>query len=359
VTASSDGTARVWDAATGNPLGIPLKHEQVVWSAAFSPDGARVVTASSDGTARVWDAATGNPLGVPLKHEKAVNSAAFSPDRARVVTASDDGTARVWDAATGNPLGIPLQHEQAVRSAAFSPDGARVVTASSDGTARVWDAATGNPLGIPLKHVKLHRSISTRLAILAAIEGRVAEARILQGPDAPATDARLLDRLGGVAHEDLHEEFVAVALLRRASEQDPGDPGILADLAETYFAAGQIEQFARTVAQIDQRRASPDVRVAIAALLWARGRLTGTAKDETANQLLRAYRESVTVTDANLQRSWNGTKHALAYGCHRFEDVKPIIDVLTLLEEPITDDTPAQLAKLLAAPARQQPNPQH
>ncbi len=30
--------------------------------AAFSPDGARVVTASRDGTARVWDAATGAEL---------------------------------------------------------------------------------------------------------------------------------------------------------------------------------------------------------------------------------------------------------------------------------------------------------
>ena len=41
----------------------------------------------------------------------AVNSAAFSPDGTRVVTASDDKTARVWDAATGKPLGEPMRHE--------------------------------------------------------------------------------------------------------------------------------------------------------------------------------------------------------------------------------------------------------
>ena len=69
-----DNTARVWDAATGKPIGEPLKgHESFVSSAAFSPDGKRIVTASLDKTARVWDAATGQPIGEPLKgHEGAV-----------------------------------------------------------------------------------------------------------------------------------------------------------------------------------------------------------------------------------------------------------------------------------------------
>jgi len=47
--------ARVWDAASGVELSR-LVYDGMVMSAAFSPDGARVVTASSDNTARVWDA---------------------------------------------------------------------------------------------------------------------------------------------------------------------------------------------------------------------------------------------------------------------------------------------------------------
>ena len=47
---------------------IVLKgHEDSVASAAFSPDGKRIVTASADNTARLWDAETGKPIGEPLK----------------------------------------------------------------------------------------------------------------------------------------------------------------------------------------------------------------------------------------------------------------------------------------------------
>ena len=82
--------------ATGKPLTSPLEHQASVMRAVFSPNGTCVVTASLDGTARVWDAATGKPLTSPLKHQGPVRVAAFSPDGTRVVTASKDKTARVW-----------------------------------------------------------------------------------------------------------------------------------------------------------------------------------------------------------------------------------------------------------------------
>ncbi|HVM51376.1 MAG TPA: protein kinase [Candidatus Acidoferrum sp.] len=152
VTASLDGTARVWDANTGAPLTPSLQHTNYVACASFSPDGRRIVTASFDHTARIWDAHTSAPLTPPMEHGSNVWSAAFSPDGRRVVTASEDKTARVWDVATGQAVTPPLRHEEAVWPAAFSPDGRLVLTASQDKTARIWNAETGRPATPALQH---------------------------------------------------------------------------------------------------------------------------------------------------------------------------------------------------------------
>jgi WD40 repeat protein len=145
-TASGDGTARLWDARTGQELLTLKGHTDAVRSVAFSPDGARLATASEDRTARLWDARTGQELLALQGHTGWVYSVAFSPDGTRLATASHDQTARLWDGRTGQELLALQGHTGWVSSVAFSPDGARLATASWDGTARLWDARTGQEL---------------------------------------------------------------------------------------------------------------------------------------------------------------------------------------------------------------------
>jgi tetratricopeptide (TPR) repeat protein len=141
LTGSEDNTARLWDAATGQPLGLPMTHQDQLDAVVFSPDGKTVLTGSHDKTARLWDAATGQPLGLPITHQARVSAVAFSPDSKTVLTGSVDNTARLWDAATGQPLGPPMTHPGPVRAVAFSPDGKTVLTGSVDKTARLWDVS--------------------------------------------------------------------------------------------------------------------------------------------------------------------------------------------------------------------------
>jgi WD40 repeat protein len=72
-------------------------HDSFLWVAAFSPDGSRIVTASSDKTARIWDAASAKEIAVLRGHDGLVVSAVFNPDGSRIVTESWDKTARIWD----------------------------------------------------------------------------------------------------------------------------------------------------------------------------------------------------------------------------------------------------------------------
>jgi WD40 repeat protein len=148
----SDATARVWDADTGQAVIPPLAHDDEVWGAQFNADGSRVLTWGFDGTARLWDAATGHPVTPPLTHEGLVQDAQFNADESLILTWSDDGTARLWDANTGKPIIPPLAHKAQVSGARFNADESRILTWSADGTARLWDAATGQAITPPLSH---------------------------------------------------------------------------------------------------------------------------------------------------------------------------------------------------------------
>lgn len=83
----------------------------------------------------------------------------------------------------------------------------------------------------------------------------------------------------------------------------------------------------------------------MATLAWAAARLTHTPDNTQRAHLVEAFGKLANGT--LIQWSWKGTEHTLLYGHVRYEAAKPVLDVLELLEQAVTDKTRAELARLL------------
>ncbi|MBW4494200.1 MAG: AAA-like domain-containing protein [Oscillatoria princeps RMCB-10] len=156
VTASADGTARLWD-LSGKQIAEFKGHEGEVRSVSFSPSGKLLATASNDGTAKLWDL-SGNQIAECRGHEDWVTSVCFCPSGEYIATASADGTARFWDL-SGNQTVQFKAHPASVWSVSFSPSGEYIATASNDRTARLWDLF-GNQIAEFKGHQYWVRSVS-------------------------------------------------------------------------------------------------------------------------------------------------------------------------------------------------------
>ena len=164
IVTAPTGNVDLWDAESGRLLSVlssnrypngPNEPDSVsrVSPAAFSPDGRRIV-AVAPGSVDVWkDGQLSIVFTAQFRSDGPYdigdeNSASFSPDGRRIVTARGHSqTARVWQADNEDGLQLTLSgHTDDVNDAAFSPDGNRIVSASKDRTARVWDTVTGRLL---------------------------------------------------------------------------------------------------------------------------------------------------------------------------------------------------------------------
>jgi WD40 repeat protein len=138
VTASDDGSVRLWDATRFVQVRmIGEICSSTISSAEYSPDGRFIVVAGAEG-AWICDPNRGNVIRKLEGHTGQVNSASFSPDSLLIVTASADNTARVWNAQTDESIATLLDHKGPVLNALFSPDGRSVFTASEDYATRIY-----------------------------------------------------------------------------------------------------------------------------------------------------------------------------------------------------------------------------
>jgi WD40 repeat protein len=149
LTASEDGTAKVWDFDARKSLYTIDAGVGAVRSAAFSPDGNLIATGHfGKYVTLLWDAKTGKAVPRPKTfgvHTGTVRSVAFSGKL--IMTASADGSIKFWNVETGELMPhMSIGSEDRTgpyRSALFSPDGMHVVTATDQGDVRLWQTRSG------------------------------------------------------------------------------------------------------------------------------------------------------------------------------------------------------------------------
>ncbi len=143
VTASCDGTAKIWDAKTLQEVKTINKQPWGVKFAIFSPNGDHLIIDKYDeNSAEVWDTKNMSVFGYLIGHSGLVSCACYSPDGTRIVTGSFDCTAKIWDAETRQVIYTLEGHTDWLESVSYSPNGRYIVTVSQDGSAKVWDAKT-------------------------------------------------------------------------------------------------------------------------------------------------------------------------------------------------------------------------
>lgn len=144
-TAGSDGSARLWDAASGELLHVLRGHARTVNHTAFSPDGQWLATGSDDLEARLWRVASGELVAVLGGHDRFVRRVVFSPDGSRLLTVAGTESG-LWNVADGRLIARLHGHSAPAVDGQFSADGRRVMTHGLDGVPRVFDAVSGEPL---------------------------------------------------------------------------------------------------------------------------------------------------------------------------------------------------------------------
>lgn len=108
-----------------------MRHDDEISGLQFTQDGRYLASASKDGTARLWEPASGVQIA-RMQHEGPVIALAFGLDGNVLITASEDHTHRYWRIPSGDEAGRIDVPKNVGRVVAFSPNGGQAIIDAND-----------------------------------------------------------------------------------------------------------------------------------------------------------------------------------------------------------------------------------
>lgn len=152
------------------PVFPAISHQRAAYRAVYSRDGSRFAAAVADGGLRVWNAETGEPVGEPIVHPELVEKLDLSEDGSVLLAMSESGV-YLWNVSTGENI---LEWKVTARlrqDALLLPDASGFLVATAKNV-KLRDGETGEeifklPLSSPVKKNGMQLDSATGTLIVA------------------------------------------------------------------------------------------------------------------------------------------------------------------------------------------------
>lgn len=195
-TAGRDWAARLWDVASGWPVGEPMRHDAGVDDLMFSDDGALLVTTAYDHTTRLWQVPEATVVGRPRVSASIPGIGAVGPTRI-IASPTQGGLVDLWG--LDGQRAMPSVPHAGVDLARFDLTGRFLVTAARAGSPnlKMWDVRTGRLLWTATHPGGIGRAIwdpNGRTLYTGGLDQQIRRWRAASGEPLPHT----FNVLGGV-----------------------------------------------------------------------------------------------------------------------------------------------------------------
>jgi len=207
-------------------------HSGLVVALAYSPDGRTLASASADGTARLWDLATGTLTATLQSPAARAHCVAFSPDGKGLAVGygEPNGLVQLWDVASQERGERWAAHSRITRGVDYHPDGDVLVTAGDGSGLQLW-ALVGRPFGVEpigavLQDVTAASAVtfSPKGDFLAAVTSRPGTVRLVQWSDLkPYRSSKQISDWGYSLAFNPTGDLLAVGLERTVALWNPAD----------------------------------------------------------------------------------------------------------------------------------------